>query len=188
MIYKCIIRKQIRLNVSVVRKCIEQNQEQMIILHFICHNDEFISRLLYGRLHCTLQFIAIEITIMHKIQIEWNSICHSLMGLEWGSERSLVPLWVLYWVWMQCTSSWLFQKKCNSPPSPVTELSCPEPEANSDYYKRCVSFVRSLRRGFRLYRMLVLAREVKEGGERCEEWEQEVGDICPCLRLRAAQS
>ena len=53
MIYKCIIRKQIRLNVSVVRKCIEQNQEQMIILHVIFHNDEFISRLLYGRLQCT---------------------------------------------------------------------------------------------------------------------------------------
>ena len=54
---------------------------------------------------------------MHKIQIEWNSIRHSLMGLEWAAERSPVPLWVLYWVWMQCTSSWLFQKKCNSPPS-----------------------------------------------------------------------
>ena len=35
----------------------------------------------YGRLQCTLQFIAIEITIMHKIQIEWNSIRHSLMSV-----------------------------------------------------------------------------------------------------------
>ena len=28
-----------------------------------------------------MQFIAIEITIMHKIQIEWNSIRHFPMGL-----------------------------------------------------------------------------------------------------------
>ena len=38
----------------------------------LCRNDEFISRLLYA-MHCAhtaMQFIAIEITIMHKIQIE----------------------------------------------------------------------------------------------------------------------
>ena len=31
-----------------------------------------------------------------------------------------------------------FRRNVFPPPSSVTELSCPEPEANSDYYKSCL--------------------------------------------------
>ena len=54
-------------------------------------------------------------------------------------ERSPIPLWV-FSIEFGCNALplWLFQKKCISPPLSVTELSCPEPEANSDYYKSCL--------------------------------------------------
>ena len=122
---------------------------------------------------------------------------HGFMYREGG--RSPVPLWVFHWVWMQCTS-FLFTseiriKKCTiSPPAlSVSEPSCPEPEARWLRLLREMSHLRGVwgeEGGFRLYRMLVLARE-RNGGRRGDEerCEQEVGDICPCLRVEAqAQS
>ena len=129
-----------------------------------------------------MQFIAIEITIMHKIQIEWNSIRHFPMGLCREGGRSPVPLWVFHWVWMQCTSSLVISeiriKKCTvSPPlflSVNPHVRSRKP-GDSDYYKRCLICGEFEARKLRLYRMLVLAREKwrKEGREemtRLEVW------------------
>ena len=53
----------------------------MIILHYSAMMNSYqdFSMVGFSALHTAQQFIAIEITIMHKIQIEWNSIRHSLM-------------------------------------------------------------------------------------------------------------
>ena len=121
-----------------------------------------------------MQFIAIEITIMHKIQIEWNSIRHFPMGLCREGGRSPVPLWVFHWVWMQCTSSLVISeiriKKCTiSPPLflSVNPHVRSRKLGDSDYYERCLICGEFEARTLRLYRMLVLAREKwrKEGRE-----------------------
>ena len=118
------------------------------------------------------QFIAIEITIMHKIQIEWNSIRHSL---SWYREPAPYLYGFFIEFGMQCTSSIVIKEEMYFPFLYVTEPSCSGAGSPVTLIiTRDVSFVGSLRRGamlrFRLYRMLVLAREAKEGGERCEEW------------------
>ena len=162
----------------------------MIVLHYAAMMNSYLDFCMQCSAHTAMQFIAIEITIMHKIQIEWNSIRHFPMGLCREGGRSPVPLWVFHWVWMQCTSFLVISeiriKKCISPPPFLP--SCPEPEARWLRLLREMSHLRGVwgeEGGFRLYRMLVLARE-RNGGRREERGdeercEQEVGDICPCL-------
>ena len=98
-------------------------------------------------------------------------------GLEWA-ERNPVPLWVLHWVWMQwCTSSLVISQEMYFPALCHWTLmirSRKPGDSDIGYYGGCLIWGEFEARMdasdcLRLYRMLVLAREEKEGGERCEE-------------------
>lgn len=145
-----------------------------------------------------MQFIAIEITIMHKIQIEWNSIRHFPMGLCREGGRSPVPLWVFHWVWMQCTSSLVISeiriKKCFPAALSVSEPSCPEPEARWLRLLREMSHLRGVwgEEAQTLQNVGVGAREMEEGGERGDEETRGVNrkleTSVPAWELRQAEA
>ena len=117
----------------------------MIVLHYAAMMNSYLDFCMQCSAHTAMQFIAIEITIMHKIQIEWNSIRHFPMGLCREGGRSPVPLWVFHWVWMQCTSSLVISeiriKKCTISPPPFLSVNPhvrSRKPGDSDYYERCL--------------------------------------------------
>ena len=164
----------------------------MIVLHYAAMMNSYLDFCMQCSAHTAMQFIAIEITIMHKIQIEWNSIRHFPMGLCREGGRSPVPLWVFHWVWMQCTSFLVISeiriKKCISPPPflSVNPHVRSRKLGDSDYYERCLicgEFEARKEASDFTECWCWREREMEEGGERGDEerCEQEVGDICPCL-------